>query len=154
MLQVCRMLMIVGIVVFPQFALGDDTLVYYQSSGELFAKGSPVVAPIAKGYSGAGEHRNKPASQCIGDLGPIPVGVYYIGSLADLTLPDGKVIPAAMKLTPAKENEMCKRKGFLMHGESISYPGWASAGCIILTKDERTRISKAGFSTLEVVRGK
>lgn len=36
-------------------------------------------------------------------------------------------------LEPDPKNNMCGRKNFLIHGDSINYPGWASEGCIIIS---------------------
>jgi hypothetical protein len=46
---------------------------------------------------------------------------------------------------------MCGRGGFLIHGDSISHPGDASDGCIILTRPEREAIVKTGSKMLIVV---
>ena len=138
-----------------QIARAGDTLVYNQSTGEFFEKGGTggvVLAPIAMGYSGAGKHKNNHDSQCIDELGPIPVGVYTMAPMADVIHSDGHKLASAIRLTPDPKNQMCGRTAFLIHGESKTFPKWASGGCIILDLDSRKKLSK--FKTLEVVVGK
>lgn len=122
---------------------------YKQSTGELFFSG-PVTAPVEKGYSGAGEHRNNPGSQCISDLGPIPRGDYAIGPPTDFGDPP-HVVKYALPLTPLPSTDTCGRKGFYIHGESGAFPGWASAGCIIMSKATREKIVQSGDKDLRVV---
>jgi hypothetical protein len=124
------------------------TLIYVQSTGTLINGGSPDLKPIYEGaYAGAGSHKNNPASQCISDLGPIPVGIYRMGKIAD----EG-ALKAAIRLTPERDNEMCGRSGFLIHGESKNFPGWASAGCIIVAdSDVRKKFAEAFHRTVSFV---
>jgi Protein of unknown function (DUF2778) len=51
-------------------------------------------------------------------------------------------------LTPDPSNDMCGRSGFLIHGDSVSHPGDASDGCIILSRAEREAIVKSGIKLL------
>lgn len=116
-----------------------------QSTGELFAFGSPQVGAIATGYAGAGSARNNPDYQCVEDLGPIPRGWYEIGAERD------SPAPVTLPLTPDAGNDMCGRSGFLIHADSVARPGWASQGCIILGKSAREKIRDSGATRLEVV---
>jgi hypothetical protein len=56
-----------------------------------------------------------------------------------------------MRLTPAPENTMFGRDGFLMHGDSIEHPGCASEGCIIVGRAVREAVSESDDKSLEVV---
>jgi len=82
--------------------------------------------------------------------GPIPRGRYTIGAVefADVDGPHG---PFVLPLTPAAANEMFGRTGFLIHGDSIEHPGFASRGCIILARPTREAIAQSGDADLEVV---
>lgn len=103
--------------------------------------------PIAIGYAGKGEHKNKPGSHHLRNLGPLPRGIYKINAPID----HRTLGPYAMRLTPAAGNEMFGRSQFLIHGDSISDPGNASEGCIILPKWARERIWDSGDRWLVVV---
>ena len=61
--------------------------------------------------------------------------------------------PVAIPLTPDPNNDMCNRSGFFIHGDSVSDPGNASDGCIILRRASRDAISSSNDKTLGVVRG-
>jgi hypothetical protein len=134
-------------------AQSSRRLVYSQRTGEFFYAASPVLTAIASGYSGAGPHKNNPKSACISDLGPIPAGIYNIAPPEDLTLPDGHQIKYCLRLTPQLGTDTCGRTGFLIHGDSKVFPGWASAGCIIATRDVRLRIVQLGVDALDVRAG-
>lgn len=101
----------------------------------------------AYGYSGQPEAKNDPAKVALHNVGPIPPGRYAIGEPRDTTAHGPFVLP----LTPVPENEMHGRDAFLIHGDSISKPGTASQGCIILPRAVRERIHASGDTELEVV---
>lgn len=115
---------------------------YRQASGCLDHNGLIV----ATGYSGSGPGKNNPAQQAVHDVGPIPQGKFTIGDPYD-TDSHG---PHVMRLTPDPADEMFGRAGFLIHGDSISHPGTASHGCIILPRDVRNRIADSGDRELTV----
>ena len=116
---------------------------WVQSTGQLSRDGNAE----GYGYSGAGEGKNNPAMQTIHNVGPIPVGDYTIGEPCD-TMTHG---PYVLRLTATEDNNMCGRSGFLIHGDSVVSPGTASEGCIILSRDIRTKIWESGDRQLEVV---
>lgn len=118
--------------------------IWRQATGELL-KNSGIV--MASGYSGAGEGKNNPAYERIHNEGPIPVGWYTIGKPINTETHGPFVLP----LTPDEDNSMYGRSGFLIHGDSISHPGTASQGCIILPRPVREVISQ-GSNRLQVVR--
>ena len=124
--------------------------VYVQKTGNLYAVHPPVIKDlVGAGYSGYGQYRNNPASQCFQDLGPIPRGQWAIGPLQENTVSSGHVLKDSMRLTPASTTNVCGRSGFLMHGDSST--GLASAGCIILPLAVRHKVGNSSDSTLTVV---
>jgi len=94
-----------------------------------------------------GEGKNNPALQNVHDVGPIPQGHWHIGPPYD-TRTHG---PHVMALTPEAGTETFGRSGFLIHADSISHPGKASCGCIVLSNALRYQISGSGDRELEVV---
>ncbi|POU00322.1 DUF2778 domain-containing protein [Escherichia sp. ESNIH1] len=87
-------------------------------------------------YAGADGYYNDPSKECVMGKGPLPRGTYHIG--APFFHPHAKKY--TMRLTPSSSNNMCGRDGFLIHGDSISKPGHASNGCIILDLNYRIKI--------------
>jgi hypothetical protein len=124
---------------------------YVQKSGQLLRDG----AYIATGYSGyddpdSGQQgRNNPDLENIHDVGPIPVGLYSIGTPID-TVTHG---PFVLPLTPDPSNQMFGRAGFLMHGDSVVQPGTASRGCIIMARDVRNQVAGSQDRSLQVISG-
>jgi hypothetical protein len=116
---------------------------YNQQNGVLLKDGETM----GTGYSGFEAGKNNPAMQRVEDVGPIPKGVYEIGSPHD-TASHG---PHVMALSPAAGTETFGRSGFLIHGDSVADPGAASHGCIILARDLRDKISASGDDHIEVV---
>ena len=102
---------------------------------------------LCEGYSGRGNFKNDPDSESLHNRGPIPEGRYFIGDPVD-TLTHG---PYVLPLTPAPDNLMFGRDGFLIHGDSITDLGNASEGCIILAHQYRVAISISGDYDLCVV---
>jgi hypothetical protein len=115
---------------------------YSQSTGTLTQDGKF----IATGYSGFQDGKNNPALQNVPNVGPIPQGLYRIGSARD-TATHG---PVVMPLTPEEGTETFGRSGFLIHGDSLLHPGGASHGCIILRRDIRETIAASGDTQLTV----
>lgn len=118
---------------------------YRQTTGEI---GRDGAAPIGSGYSGFGAGKNNPALEYEPNIGPIPKGMYRIGAPQDLE--GGPHGPFVLPLAPDAANEMHGRFGFLIHGDSISHPGMASRGCIILAGSIREQIAASGDGDLEV----
>jgi len=117
---------------------------YKQSTGEIFCKNSEA---LEKGYAGKGEDKNNPLSQKLIGRGPLPRGLYIVGPAEN----HPKLGPCAMPLKPDSENEMFGRSDFWIHGDSITRPGEASEGCIILSNALRKRISVAKDKYLVVI---
>lgn len=88
-------------------------------------------------YSGYGEGKNNVALAHVRNVGPVPPGLYVIGT-AHLYRPFG---PVTMRLTPQAGTNTYGRAGFLIHGDSIAKPGTASTGCIIAGRKDREYIN-------------
>lgn len=116
---------------------------YQISTGALTRDGVPLGA----GYSGQPECKNDPTQCDQHDRGPIPPGRYTIGEPRD-TVTHG---PFVLPLTPADGNEMHGRSGFLIHGDSVTHPGTASHGCIIMPRAVRETVHRLNDRDLEVV---
>jgi hypothetical protein len=114
---------------------------YRQHSGGLLHDGSAV----AVGYAGHEEGRNNPDMQTVHDKGPLPRGRYTIGD------PEPIHGGFALRLKADGANEMFGRDGFLIHGDSMTVPGTASLGCIILPRLIRWAIWGSGDHDLEVI---
>jgi hypothetical protein len=80
------------------------------------------------------------------NVGPIPRGRYRIG--AQHAHPTEG--PLTMSQTPVGHSAH-GRTNFLIHGDSVSHPGNASEGCIILNHAVRQAIATSGDNDLEVV---
>lgn len=116
-----------------------------QPTGKLRNNAGQIVDT---GYSGKGEGKNNPAMQDVADVGPIPEGHYLISAPIDTP----KHGPYVLRLTPANDNVMFGRAGFLIHGDNIEHPGSASEGCIILLRSTRERIWRSGDASIRVVK--
>lgn len=120
-------------------------LIYKQRTGRLL-RGDKL---IAVGYSGAGAGKNDPLAQHLPNVGPIPQGAYWITEWRD-TKDHG---PHVLPLAPVTGTELYGRSGFLIHGDSVSTPGTASHGCIIVPRDVREGITAAHDHLLLVLSG-
>lgn len=115
--------------------------IYQQSTGNFYHDENF----IQQGYAGRGVHKNKPASQGIQNFGPIPRGKWRIGGY---TSSKG---PLTITLTPMPGTNTFGRSAFRIHGDSISNPGSASHGCIILWRSNREKIVNSIDKELEVI---
>lgn len=118
---------------------------FKQSTGELF---NPDGMLLAEGYSGHGADVDRPDTQSIPDMGPIPEGTYTIGAME---LEHPKLGPIVMPLVPDPENEMFNRSGFFLHGDNSKMDESASEGCIILPRFARERVAESADRRLQVV---
>lgn len=116
---------------------------YDQSSGELTRGG----AVVSRGYSGKGRGKNNPSLQAVKAVGPIPRGRWKITSVEN----GGHTGPFTIILDPEPGTDTEGRSLFRIHGDSISDPGNASLGCIILPRDVRQKIWGSGDRELQVV---
>lgn len=125
-------------------------LEYYQSSGHLILcddQGGRCV--LARAYSGAPEHVNKPQSEGLVAKGPIPKGVWKLGHAID----HKTLGPVAIPLTPVDVPSLARsgRSGFLIHGDNAKGNQTASRGCIIASRAAREAIRALGIRVLTVV---
>jgi Protein of unknown function (DUF2778) len=118
---------------------------YKQSTGELKRDAGAVVGT---GYSGMPPlGKNNPAQENVHLVGPLPRGLYTIGAPHD----NPQLGPYAMYLAPDQENTMFGRGGFFMHSDSISHPGKASEGCIVIAEAVRQQVWNSGDHRLQVI---
>lgn len=101
-----------------------------------------------RGYSGRDRCRNNHECEVLKAKGPIPCGFYRIVEAAHR-----RFNPPSFRLDPVSTNEMHGRSGFWIHGDSMTNPGNASHGCIILDLNARIGITVYQPETLEVVPG-
>lgn len=118
---------------------------YVQSSGALVDPDGKIVT---YGYSGTPGYANHPEFQNVEDKGPIPRGLY--DALEPHDSPDHG--PYAMHLVADLDNEMFGRGQFLMHGDSVTHPGTASKGCMIIPRFARERFWESGDHRIGVVK--
>lgn len=121
--------------------------IYAQKSGRLWHDSDPET--VYQGYAGYHEGRNNPDLQHEAGLGPIPRGLYEIGSPYTSELHG----PYVLRLTPAPENDMGGRSGFLIHGVSAGHPMDSSRGCICISRQARTAIWLSDDHQLHVIAG-
>jgi hypothetical protein len=119
-------------------------MTYEQSTGRFYSDSGWL---FGTGYAGNGEGKNNPKAESIKNVGPLPKGLYKIGIPYDSKHTGAFTIP----LEPDKSNEMYGRSVFCIHGDSISEPGTASNGCIILPRKAREEISMSTDKQLKVI---
>jgi hypothetical protein len=117
--------------------------VWDQSAGKLHHNGQF----ISNGYAGYGSGKNNPDLQSSVGIGPIPRGQWLITGVYNST----RTGPFTIALSPKPGTDTCGRSAFRIHGDSISNPGKASHGCIILPRAIRELIWNSGDHSLEVV---
>ena len=106
----------------------------YQSTGEF----THDDVHVAWAYSGHGEGKNNPAMQSVPNVGPLPRGRWTFGPLEN---DHPHLGPDVMPLTPVMGTVTFGRSGFFCHGDSISHPGDASDGCLILAHNVRLAVA-------------
>lgn len=97
-------------------------------------------------YAGALGYYDDPNQECVKNKGPVPRGKYIIGAPYKSLWTGIYSLP----LTPVDEKNMCGRSNFLIHGDSMRYPGTASRGCIIAVYKVRKKIWDSGDRELIV----
>lgn len=114
--------------------VGLSPWLYVQSTGALYR---PDGSHCADGYSGHKAGVNNPDMQRIRDVGPIPCGVYVIGTARDHPM----LGPVAIPLTPDVANVMFGRSHFYCHGDNQAHDRSASMGCIIMPRPAREELA-------------
>lgn len=102
---------------------------------------------VSTGYAGRGDGKNNPAMQDQHNKGPLPVGLYTIGTAYN----HPHLGPVTMNLEPDADNEMYGRSAFRIHADSIAHPGDASDGCVVQNRTLRIMVSSSPDRRLEVV---
>jgi hypothetical protein len=121
---------------------------YEQASGRF---SNPDGFLVAVGYSGhPPEGKNNPALQDVHNVGPIPQGKWQAVELITDSATHG---PYAIRLEAYPETQTFGRSGFMIHGDSIAEPGFASDGCLILSRDVRELFWKNADHDVTVVSG-
>lgn len=117
---------------------------YHQRSGDLF---DPKGHFRVRGYSGFGLGKNNPVEEAVAGIGPIPCGRW---KMTAMRANGGSVGPYAIFLEPVGHNAH-GRSLFRVHGDSVSAPGTASHGCIILPRSLRLEMWASADNEIEVV---
>jgi len=123
-------------------------IVYESGSGWLYNPPNPAVKGYAGGDCGkAPQGKNNPDMESLHNVGPLPRGLYTLGT----PIEGSHLGPFAIPLIPDPANEMYGRSGFFCHGDSIESPGNASNGCIIMPRAVREQMWASIDHTLRVV---
>jgi uncharacterized protein RhaS with RHS repeats len=116
---------------------GADVWSYSQSSGVMNGPNGEVY----QGYSGSNpDGINKPSMQSVSDVGPIPAGYYWIGTMNNV------ITKVSIELIPLRGTNMYGRFGMRIHGGNKTRT--ASKGCPIIdgvSKRRNIYRSKGGF---------
>ena len=146
------------------YAAGDPILyidpfglcwVYSQSTGLLThvdANGNTDYT-ASGGYSGYGAGLNNPGMQNVqaqqsGDpAGPLPQGMYTIGSPYN----NNHTGPGTMNLNPLPGTNTYGRNLFRIHGDNSAQNHTASTGCIVEGRNVRNQIANSNDNCLQVV---
>jgi len=121
--------------------------IYHQLTGK-FIDATGTVQGM--GYSGQPPHKNDPDSQALHNMGPIPCGMWQAVELIPESSTHG---PYAIRLEPYLETETFGRSGFMLHGDSIERPGYASDGCIIQARLVREMFWQSLDHDIQVIKG-
>ena len=116
----------------------DHVIVYSQSSGLMYLEDDDRNRiALARGYSGHGTSINDPDSEGFVGRGPIPRGVWKVGSPIDSRTMGKHCIP----LSPIG-HDAHHRSGFYIHGDNNRGDRSASTGCIIMTSIRRAVMAR------------
>jgi hypothetical protein len=118
-------------------------LTYSQSKGTFCIDGQY----LATGYSGFGNSKNRGSDQAIVKQGPIPLGLWSLTGVAD----SPHTGPFTITLVADAGTNTFGRSAFRIHGDSISAPGRASFGCIVINRAARDKIWASGERKLTVI---
>jgi len=116
---------------------------YKQSTGELSHKGTLIY----KCYSGHEAGLNNPAYEADPGIGPIPVGLWTIGT----SYTNPHTGPVTMNLDPVAPFNAHGRTLFRMHGDNTAGNESASRGCIIAPRPIREAVAASSDHMLQVI---
>ena len=119
------------------------------STGKLY---TPQGYYVATGYAGGNmgknpEGVNNPALQDQHCIGPLPQGLYTMGTPVE-GLPVGAF---AIPLTPDPANTMYGRSGFFCHGDNQAMNESASEGCFVMGRNIREQLASSSDQQIQVV---
>ena len=125
----------------------EHVLIYSQSSGLMYLEDDDLNRiTLARGYSGHGTSINDPESEGFVGRGPIPRGLWKVGS----AVTSDKMGPFCISLTPVG-HDAYHRSGFYIHGDNKPGDRSASTGCIIMPPHIRRAITDLRIDVLEVI---
>ena len=96
---------------------------YKQSTGVMYKPDGTIFR--SELFAGRGDHKNKSASECVLNFGPIPRGLW---NMVEWIPHHPTAGPKVIRLQPQPDTVVCGRSGFLIHGGGSN----SSQGCIIL----------------------
>lgn len=99
------------------------------------------------GYSGHGAGLDNPDAEDQKGIGPIPHGVWTMGTFFD----HPHLGPIVSHLSPGRATEVFGRSGFFIHGDNADVNHSASDGCIVLPRNLREAIRDSRDRTLVVI---
>ena len=112
----------------------------------------PLDNFVETGYAGGNcgknpEGINNPAMCGVKDIGPLPLGLYMMGTPVEGT----HLGPLAIPLTPDPSNVMGGRSDFYCHGDHIGKYRSASDGCIIMSHATRLLLIASTDKQIQVI---
>ncbi len=117
----------------PMPGLPEPKFKYEQAKGNFYVDGKLLQI----GYSGAPDFINQTEFEGRKNQGPIPRGLYSFGQRYGN---HPKLGPMSIALIPDAKNNMFGRSDFMIHRDSLSKPGTASQGGIILGRVARNMV--------------
>lgn len=134
---------------------GDLNRIRIESTGDQVTTARTLVGT---GYAGGDQGRhpedtNNANSQGSANRGPIPRGVYEIGSADNHTNhpAHNHMGPNHMPLTPTSYTNTEGRNGFYIHADNSRRNQSASQGCVVLGPSIRAEVARSGIRLLTVV---
>ena len=111
---------------------------------------NPSGAYVSTGYAGNGPDKDNVDSEAIVGQGPLPEATYAMGKWFD----DPEKGPIVCHLTPLPGSEMYDRDAlsFMIHGDSLRHPGWASDGCCVADHPTRLAMSTSPCQFIRTVK--
>ena len=125
----------------------SHVLVYSQSSGIAYLEDEQFCrSMLTRGYSGHGTSINDPDHESYPGRGPIPRGLWKVGS----PIHHERLGVLSFPLQPVG-HDAHHRSEFFIHGDNSHGDRSASTGCIILGRPYREVIKSLRITTLEVI---
>ncbi len=121
---------------------------YSQSTGKLL---TPSGNLEGVGYSGYLSGLNNPAMENIHDFGPIPRGLWSVGTWFDDPEKGPMVCHLSfLNITSNQPYQTFGREGFMIHGDNPELNHSASRGCVILGPSYRRSMMESDDKILMV----